>query len=96
VDYPDGEDFMRWIEVSMEVDGEAAEAVAEVLQRYGHQGVAIEQAGFTSNLEDEIRLPNGSSCGLFAEDERADGAKQQLEEALWASRQAVSNAHARI
>src|SRR6059036_1382814 len=37
---------MRWIEVSMEVDGEAAEAVAEVLHRYGHQGVAIEQAGF--------------------------------------------------
>lgn len=27
----------------MEVDGEAAEAVVEVLHRYGHQGVAIEQ-----------------------------------------------------
>ncbi|NDJ55226.1 MAG: 50S ribosomal protein L11 methyltransferase [Chloroflexi bacterium] len=33
----------KWIEVSLTVDGEAAEAVAEILARYAHQGVAIEQ-----------------------------------------------------
>ncbi len=46
---------MNWIEVSVEVDGEAAEAVADVLQRYGHQGVAIEQPGFPIEVwPDEI------------------------------------------
>ena len=34
---------MRWIEVSLSVDGEAAEAVSELLRRFGHQGVVIEQ-----------------------------------------------------
>ncbi|MBI4307282.1 MAG: 50S ribosomal protein L11 methyltransferase [Chloroflexi bacterium] len=33
---------MKWIEVSVEVDGEGAEAVAEVFQKIGHGGVAIE------------------------------------------------------
>jgi len=46
---------MKWVEVSLEVDGEAAEAVAEVLNRYGHQGVAIEQTGFLIDTwEDEV------------------------------------------
>jgi ribosomal protein L11 methyltransferase len=31
-----------WLEVSVEVDGEAAEAVSEVLNRYGQGGVVIE------------------------------------------------------
>ena len=33
----------QWIEVSVAVDGEGAEAVAEALRRYVHQGIAIEQ-----------------------------------------------------
>lgn len=36
---------MSWIEIAVEVDGESAEAVAEVLAEYGHQGVAIERIG---------------------------------------------------
>lgn len=35
----------RWIEVSLRADGESAEAIAEVLALYGHQGVSIEQTG---------------------------------------------------
>ena len=31
-----------WLEVSVQVDGEAAEAVSEVLNRYGRGGVVIE------------------------------------------------------
>jgi ribosomal protein L11 methyltransferase len=75
---------MRWIEVSMEVDGEAAEAVTEVLQRYGHQGVAIEQAGFfIETWEDEVPKPERLIVrAYFPEDERADAARAQLEEAL--------------
>src|SRR4051812_48221873 len=76
---------MRWVEVSMEVDGEAAEAVAEVLHRYGHQGVAIEQAGFAlETWEDEVPKPDRLIVRAYwPEDERADDARQQLEEALF-------------
>lgn len=76
---------MRWIEVSMEVDGEAAEAVAEVLQRYGHQGVAIEQAGFyIETWEDEVPPPEHLIVrAYFEDDENAEAAKKQLEEALY-------------
>jgi ribosomal protein L11 methyltransferase len=76
---------MRWIEVSMEVDGEAAEAVAEVLHRYGHQGVAIEQAGFyIETWEDEVPKPERLVVRAYIpEDDRTDAAKTQLEDALW-------------
>lgn len=49
----------QWLEVSMRVDGEAAEAVAEVMQRYGYQGVAIEQEGIMPEAwsEDEVPPP---------------------------------------
>ena len=76
---------MRWIEISMEVDGEAAEAVAEVLNRYGHQGVAIEQAGFYIDAwEDEVPPAERLTVRAYIpQDDRAEAAKQQLEEALW-------------
>jgi ribosomal protein L11 methyltransferase len=75
---------MRWIEVTMEVDGEAAEAVAEVLNRFGHQGVSIEQAGFfIETWEDEIPKPDRLRVrAYFPEDEQADTAKRQITEAL--------------
>ncbi|MCC7448160.1 MAG: 50S ribosomal protein L11 methyltransferase [Anaerolineae bacterium] len=76
---------MRWIEVSMDVDGESAEAVAEVLQRYGHQGVAIEQGGFyIETWEDEVPPAERLTVrAYFPDDDRATDAKRQLEEALW-------------
>ncbi len=76
---------MRWIEIAMEVDGEAAEAVAEVLQRYGHQGVAIEQAGFfIETWEDEVPPAEHLIVRAYLpQDERAEDSKKQLEEALW-------------
>ncbi|MFP4322822.1 MAG: 50S ribosomal protein L11 methyltransferase [Anaerolineales bacterium] len=47
-----------WVEVSVEVSGEAAEIVAEVFERYGHQGVVIEQAGFfIETWEDAVPPP---------------------------------------
>lgn len=76
---------MNWIEVSVEVDGEAAEAVADVFQRYGHQGVAIEQAGFPIEVwPDEIPPADRLIVrAYFPDDERAEAAKQALREALW-------------
>jgi ribosomal protein L11 methyltransferase len=76
---------MNWIEVSLEVDGEAAEAVADVLRRYGHQGVAIEQAGFPIEVwPDEIPPADRLIVrAYFPEDDDAEAKKQQLREALY-------------
>ncbi len=76
---------MDWIEVSLEVDGEAAEAVADLLARYGHQGVAIEQASFPVEVwPDEIPPADRLIVrAYFPADARADAARQQLREALW-------------
>ncbi len=76
---------MNWIEVTLEVDGEAAEAVADVLQRYGHQGVVIEQAGFPTEVwPDEIPPADRLIVrAYFPDDGLAEARKQQLREALW-------------
>jgi ribosomal protein L11 methyltransferase len=76
---------MNWIEVSLEVDGEAAEAVADVLRRYGHQGVAIEQAGFPIEVWPEEIPPADSLIvrAYFPDNADAEGTKQKLREALW-------------
>ncbi len=44
---------MNWIEVSLQADGEAAEAIADLLQQYGYQGVAIEQLGIEGDAWEE-------------------------------------------
>ena len=75
---------MRWIEITMVADGESAEAIAEVLQRFGHQGVAIEQDGFyIETWEDEVPKPERLIVRAYIpEDERSTAAQAQLEEAL--------------
>jgi ribosomal protein L11 methyltransferase len=73
-----------WIEVSLQVDGELAEAVAEVLGRYVSGGVVIE----STEIVDE---PNGEGypvglmrvCGYLPVDEKLDESRQRLNEALW-------------
>lgn len=76
---------MKWIEITMEADGESAEVIAEILQRYGHQGVAIEQGGFyIETWEDEVPPAEKLIVRAYIpDDERAPAAKQQLEEALF-------------
>lgn len=76
---------MNWIEISLEVDGEAAEAVADILQRYGHQGVAIEQAGFPIEVWPEEIPPADRLIvrAYFLDNDQAEASKQQLREALW-------------
>lgn len=68
---------MQWTEVSVTVENEIAEAVAEVLARYAHRGVAIE-AG-----------PGGWNAGpvivrayLPADDDLPTN-RRHIEEALW-------------
>lgn len=76
---------MNWIEVTLHVDGEAAEAVAEMLNRYGHQGVAIEQADVPPGAWDEDQAQPPQRLVLrayFPADHRAEDTKARLENAL--------------
>jgi ribosomal protein L11 methyltransferase len=68
---------MEWLEVSVEVENEAVEAVAEVLSRYAHRGVVVE-AG-----------PDGWNTGPVAvraylpTDDQLWNKKRGIQEALW-------------
>lgn len=74
-----------WLEVSMSVDGEAAEATAELLQRYGYQGVAIEQEGIMPEAwtEDEVPAPARLTIRAYLPvDSELEDKKARLETAL--------------
>ncbi len=74
-----------WVEVSLQVDGESAEAIAEVLSRYGHQGLSLEQDGIPPDTWDEDEAPPATSLTLrayFPADDDVTGKKQALETAL--------------
>jgi ribosomal protein L11 methyltransferase len=71
---------LDWLEVSVRVDGEAAEAVSEVFNRYGHGGAVIEEAinetdeavGETLTVKVYLPFENGQAAG-----------QREIEEALW-------------
>jgi ribosomal protein L11 methyltransferase len=73
-----------WLEVSLSVKGELAEAVAEVLSRFAPNGVVIENTeidGFqeTGWLSGEaLRV-----CAYLPADEKLEATRHKLEEALW-------------
>ncbi|NWF68161.1 MAG: 50S ribosomal protein L11 methyltransferase [Chloroflexi bacterium] len=76
---------MKWIEVSLSVDGEAAEAVSDLLQEYGYQGVAIEQEGIMPEAWDEDNVPPATRLTVRAylpDDETAPQQMQRLKTAL--------------
>jgi len=76
---------MNWIEIALRVDGEAAEAVADLLQRYGHQGVSIEQSDIPAEEwdEDDARPARHLTVRAYIpDDSRAEQARLQLETAL--------------
>jgi ribosomal protein L11 methyltransferase len=77
-------DEAKWLEVSLTVDGELAEAVAEVLDRFLVNGVVIESTDVKQNDEN-----GGTTVGpvkvfgyLFI-DEHTDQKRKRIEEALW-------------
>ena len=75
---------MSWLEVSLTVDGEMAEAVAEVLSRYAPNGVAIESTVIEDSLEHEghsvgpLRV-----CAYLPHDDATEKTRQRIEESLW-------------
>ncbi len=73
-----------WLEVSLTVDGELAEAVAEVLTRFIPNGVAIESTAIHASPEDE-GYPIGPLrvCGYLPVDNQLEETRRKVEEALW-------------
>ncbi len=74
-----------WLEVSLTVDGEQAEAVADVLRRYLPDGVVIESTGVTAGLADENGKALGPLrvCGYIPGDDQVGETRQKIEEGLW-------------
>ena len=74
----------HWLEVSLVVDGEMAEAVSEVLGRFVSNGVVVESGVKYNDSEDE-GTPVGPLrvYGYLAVDERLEDTRRKLEESLW-------------
>jgi ribosomal protein L11 methyltransferase len=74
---------MDWLEISLTVDGEMAEAVAEVLSRYAPNGVVTEQG--VRYLDDrDLGTPNGPITvrAYLAADGQLAATRRRVEEAL--------------
>ena len=74
----------RWLEVSLTVNGELAESVAEVLDRFASGGVVVE-SGIIFDQEDGEGTPGGPMrvYAYLPVDEFLEEKRQRLEEALW-------------
>ncbi len=72
----------NWIEILFEVDGEGAEALADMLRRYVTQGVAIEQM-LEREAWPEEPIPPGKLLvrAYIPRDDRAEEIKHQIVEA---------------
>jgi ribosomal protein L11 methyltransferase len=73
-----------WLEVSLVVSGELAEAVAEVLARYAPGGVAVSSTAIQSSA-DEYGEPIGPMrvCAYLPVNAQLEDTRQKLEEALY-------------
>ncbi len=79
---------MNWLEISIQVDPELAEAVSDVLSRYAPGGVACQQNALDIVHGQDWR-PDGplepmvTVLAYLPLDAEADGKRQRIEEALW-------------
>jgi ribosomal protein L11 methyltransferase len=74
----------HWLEISLSVNGELAEAVAEVIDRFVSNGVVLE-SGVTYTDEEDEGTPTGPVrvYGYLIIDEHIEENRQKLLEALW-------------
>ena len=77
-------DDIRWMEASLTVDGELAEAIADVMSRFVTNGVVVESGVRYNDAEDE-GTPTGPVrvYGYLPVDADLEANRQRLEEALW-------------
>jgi len=75
---------MNWLEVSLSVNGELAEAVADVLARFAYSGVMMEQ-GVRYTDDEDAGTPTGPiTVRAYLEvDDRIEETRQKLEESLY-------------
>ena len=75
---------MNWLEISLTVNGELAEAVAEVLARFVPGGVAIESTAIQDHPDNEGH-PVGPLrvCGYLPVDDQLEETRQRIEESLY-------------
>jgi len=77
-------DKASWLEISLQVSQEQAEAVAEVLGHFTQEGVVIEQLTEEDNLSSIPILENSVKVfGYLFADEEVEELKIRLEESLW-------------
>lgn len=75
---------MPWLEISLSVDGELAEAVAEVLARFAPNGVVTEQGVTFNDAEDEGTPYGPVTVKAYLEaDDSLEERRQKLERALY-------------
>ena len=76
---------MAWLEVSLTVSGEAAEAVADLLTRFAPEGVALQAARIEQPPDSEQARPSDEVivCAYLPVDAGLDDKRAQLEEGLW-------------
>lgn len=77
-------DDKKWMEVAIEADVETADAISDVLDRVGHQGIVIEQAGFEIETW-EYEIPPAERLivrAYFPVDARLPDVQQQIRESL--------------
>jgi ribosomal protein L11 methyltransferase len=75
---------MNWLEVSLTVNGELAEAVADVLARFAYSGVMMEQGVKYTNDEDAGTPTGPITVRAYLEmNDQIEEARQKLEESLY-------------
>ncbi|MEL6404206.1 MAG: 50S ribosomal protein L11 methyltransferase [Chloroflexota bacterium] len=75
----------NWVEVSLQVDGEAAEAIAQELQKWCHQGVSIEQVGVQEGNYDDGDVPPAETLivrGYIEQNAETEEKRYQIERSL--------------
>jgi ribosomal protein L11 methyltransferase len=74
----------RWLEVSLVVDGELAEALADLLSRYVEGGVVVESGIKFASIDDEGQ-PGGPVrvFGYIPVNDKLEVTRQKLENGLW-------------
>jgi len=77
---------MQWLELTVQAHPEAVESVSELLNRYAHGGVAIEEAIELIDEGQEYRVLTGQPVKVHAYlpiDGKEEEARQQVAKGLW-------------
>jgi ribosomal protein L11 methyltransferase len=75
---------MNWLEISLTVDGELAESVADVLARFAPNGVMTEQGVHFVNDEDEGTATGPITVRAYLEvNDQLEETRQKIEESLY-------------